>query len=97
MHNRMAWRPYANLIDGQLDNRVPGKVTGRVRFFRNGKQHLRVVFDLTGDFHEDIRGRKIRLSNARAPAKVRRLRNSPDHRLWQVVADLALQWRYDIA
>src|SRR3989441_295771 len=24
----MAWRPYENLIDGELDNRTPGKVTG---------------------------------------------------------------------
>ena len=59
----MAWRPYDNLIDGVLDNRTPGKVTGWMRFFRNGKLPLRVTFDLEGDFHEDIRGTKIRLSN----------------------------------
>ena len=60
----MAWRPYSNLIDGELDNRAPGKVTGWMRFFRNGKRNLKVVFDLAGDFHEDIRGKLIRLSNA---------------------------------
>ncbi|MGA2116685.1 MAG: hypothetical protein ABSH56_18250 [Bryobacteraceae bacterium] len=60
----MAWRPYSNLIDGELDNRVPGKVTGWMRFFRKGQRNLRVVFDLAGDFHEDIRGKLIRLSNA---------------------------------
>ena len=60
----MAWRPYENLIDGELDNRTPGKVTGWMRFFRNGKQPLRVTFDLEGDFHEDICGAKIRLSNS---------------------------------
>jgi len=60
----MAWRPYSNLIDGELDNRVPGKVTGWMRFLRNGRQNLKVVFDLAGDFHEDIRGKLIRLSNA---------------------------------
>lgn len=59
----MAWRPYENLIDGDLDNRTPGKVTGWIRFFRNGKVPLRVTFDLEGDFHEDIRGAVIRLSN----------------------------------
>jgi hypothetical protein len=59
----MAWRPYENLIDGELDNRTPGKVTGWMRFFRNGKHPLRVTFDLAGDFHEDIRGTMIRLSN----------------------------------
>lgn len=59
----MAWRPYENLIDGELDNRIPGKVTGWMRFFRQGKQPLRVKFDLAGDFHEDIRGMAIRLHN----------------------------------
>jgi len=59
----MAWRPYENLLDGELSNRVPGKVTGWMRFFRRGKQPLRVVFDLAGDFHEDIRGSDIVLKN----------------------------------
>ena len=59
----MAWRPYENLIDGELSNRIPGKVTGWMRFFRNGKDPLRVTFDLVGDFHEDIRGTTIRLQN----------------------------------
>ena len=56
-------RPYVNLIDGELDNSTPGKVTGWVRFFRDGKKPLRVIFDLKGDFHEDIRGKVIRLKN----------------------------------
>ena len=55
----MAWRPYENLLDGELSNRVPGKVTGWMRFFRRRRQPLRVVFDLEGDFHEDIRGSDI--------------------------------------
>jgi hypothetical protein len=59
----MAWRPYENLIDGELDNRTPGKVTGWIRFFRNEQAPLRVTLDLEGDFHEDIRGTVIRLSN----------------------------------
>jgi len=59
----MAWRPYENLIDGELDNHIPGKVSGWIRFMRRGKQPLRAIFDLTGDFHEDIRGTVIRLSN----------------------------------
>lgn len=59
----MAWRPYANLIDGELDNRTPEKVTGWMRFFRRGESPLRVTFDLTGDFREDIRGKVIRLKN----------------------------------
>ena len=59
----MAWRPHLNLIDGELSNRVPGKVTGWMRFFRRRRQPLRVVFDLEGDFHEDIRGSDIALKN----------------------------------
>ncbi|MDA2937065.1 hypothetical protein MYX75_02225 [Acidobacteria bacterium AH-259-A15] len=59
----MAFRPYENLISGELDNRTPGKVTGWMRFFRQGKRPLKVTFDLEGDFHEDIRGKVIRLSN----------------------------------
>ena len=59
----MAWRPYENLIDGELDNRTPGRVTGWMRFVRFRDQPLKVRFDLQGDFHEDIRGKVIRLSN----------------------------------
>ena len=59
----MAWRPNENLIDGKLDNRTPGKVTGWMRFFRRNQRPLKVTFDLEGDFHEDIRGKIIVLRN----------------------------------
>jgi hypothetical protein len=59
----MAWRPYENLIDGELDNRVAGKVVGWMRFFRRGKSPFKVTFDLEGDFHDDIRGKVIRFHN----------------------------------
>lgn len=59
----MAWRPYENLINGELDNRIPGKVTGWIRFYRRGQRPLKVKLDLAGDFHEDIRGTLIRLTN----------------------------------
>ena len=59
----MAWRPNEDLIDGELSNRVPGIVTGWMRFFRKQRQPLRVVFYLEGDFHEDIRGSDIVLKN----------------------------------
>jgi hypothetical protein len=65
----MAWRPNENLIEGELSNRVPGKVTGWMRFFRRRKQPLRVVFDLAGDFHEDIRGSDILLMNGKPTDK----------------------------
>lgn len=57
----MAWRPYENLIEGELDNTEPGRVTGYIRFVDLDEV---VRFDLEGDFHRDIRGKKIRLSNA---------------------------------
>jgi len=54
----MAWRPNEQFIEGILDNTKPGKVTGWMRFAgMDGK----VVFDLEGNFHRDIRGAKIRL------------------------------------
>jgi hypothetical protein len=59
----MAWRPYENFIDGELDNRMPGSVKGWMRFHQRGKQPLRVVLELSGDFHRDIQGKVIRLSN----------------------------------
>jgi len=59
----MAWRSYENLINEELDNRTPGKVTGWMRFCRRGKEPLQVTLDLEGDFHEDIRGKVIRLKN----------------------------------
>jgi len=52
-----------NLIAGELDNRTPGNVRGWMYFHRRGKTPLRVVLELAGDFHEDIRGKVIRLRN----------------------------------
>ena len=52
----MAWRPTNYLIEGLLDNTKLGKVTGWMQFA--GKKE-RIVLDLTGDFHRDIRGAKI--------------------------------------
>ena len=54
----MAWRPNEQFIEGVLDNTVPGKVTGWMRF---AGMNDKVVFDLEGDFHRDIRGAKVRL------------------------------------
>lgn len=53
----MAWRPTRYLIEGELDNTTPGKVTGWMRF---AGLKRKMTFDLNGDFHRDIRGAKIR-------------------------------------
>jgi len=55
----MAWRPSRFLIEGELDNTQPGRVTGWMRF---AGLSPRVTFDLKGDFHRDIRGAQIRLT-----------------------------------
>jgi hypothetical protein len=52
----MAWRVSAYLIEGELDNTYPGKVTGWMQF---AGMKERMTFDLKGDFHRDIRGAKI--------------------------------------
>ena len=52
----MAWRPTHLLIEGELDNTILGKITGWMRFA--GKKE-KIIFDLKGDFHRDIRGAKI--------------------------------------
>jgi hypothetical protein len=54
----MAWRPTKHLIEGELDNTTPGKVTGWMRFSGMGEL---VSFDLRGDFHRDIRGARLRI------------------------------------
>lgn len=54
----MAWRPTDYLLEGELDNTQPGKVTGWMRFAGLKEQ---VTFDLEGNFHRDIRGAKIHL------------------------------------
>ena len=56
----MAWRPHEQLIGGELNNSVPGKVTGWLVFVGMDRP---VKLDLAGDFHRDIRGTKVRLRN----------------------------------
>jgi hypothetical protein len=54
----MAWRPTEYLIEGELDNTEPGKVTGWMQF---AGMKEKMTLCLTGDFHRDIRGAKIHL------------------------------------
>jgi hypothetical protein len=54
----MAWRPNRYLQHGIIDNRLPGKITGELRF--HGLEDP-VVLELEGDFHRDIRGTRIHL------------------------------------
>jgi len=60
----MAWRPHEYLIEGELDNTTPGRVTGWMQF---AGMKGRVSFDLRGDFHRDIRGAAIRFDGGGCP------------------------------
>ena len=55
----MTWRPNKYLLEGELDNSKPGKVTGWLRFA--GMKEF-VAVDLEGDFGRDMRGQKLRLT-----------------------------------
>jgi len=44
----MAWRPTQYLLEGELDNTTPGKVTGWMRF---AGMKDNVAFDLAWIFH----------------------------------------------
>jgi len=46
------------LIEGELDNTVQGKVTGWMQF---AGMKEKMMFNLEGNFHRDIRGAKIQL------------------------------------
>jgi len=55
----MTWRPTKYLLEGELDNTRPGKVTGWMKFA--GMTNI-VTFDLDGDFCQDIRGARVVLT-----------------------------------
>jgi len=52
----MTWRPTKFLLEGELDNSKPGRVTGWLRFA--GLEGT-VTVNLKGDFDRDIRGARI--------------------------------------
>lgn len=55
----MAWRPTEYLLEGELDNTCPNKVTGWMKF---AGLKEKVTFELEGNFHRDIRRAKIRFT-----------------------------------
>lgn len=56
----MAWRIDESVIRGEIDNRVRGRVTGRVWFV--GRE-APVEFDLTGNAWRDLAGRRLEFVN----------------------------------
>lgn len=56
----MAWRIEENVIRGEIDNRTPGRVHGRV--WLAGRSDP-VVLELTGNCHKDLAGCRLTFSN----------------------------------
>jgi len=55
----MTWRPTKYLVEGELDNSVPGIIVGWLRF---AGVDDKVSLELEGDFMSDIRGKRLKLS-----------------------------------
>ena len=55
----MTWRPTKYLVEGELDNRVPGIIVGWLRF---AGVDDKVSLELEGDLMSDIRGKRLKLS-----------------------------------
>jgi len=59
----MAWRIHENLVEGEMDNTTPGRVSGTLRFVGRARK---VTLDLEGDFNGALRGKRIHLHNPEA-------------------------------
>jgi hypothetical protein len=68
----MAWRPNEYVIEGELDNTQPGRVTGWILF---AGLKDKVTFDLQGDFHRDIRGARSILLETPMKGRSRKAQN----------------------
>ena len=53
-------------MKGELDNTLPGRVSGWLRFIDLAEP---VVIDLAGNFWPDIKGKKVRLTNREVEPK----------------------------
>lgn len=56
----MAWRIDAAVVRGEIDNRTPGRVTGRI--WLDGKEDP-VLLDLKGNCHRDLAGCRLAFTN----------------------------------
>jgi hypothetical protein len=56
----MAWRIADNVVRGEIDNRTPGRVDGKVWL---AGRHEPLVLELTGNCHKDLAGCKLLFSN----------------------------------
>jgi hypothetical protein len=56
----MAWRIDENVTRGEIDNRIPGRVTGRIWFVGRDDP---IVLTLTGNAWRDLAGRRLEFVN----------------------------------
>ena len=56
----MAWRIDGAVVRGELDNRVRGRVTGRIWFAGRAEP---VVLELEGNCWRDLAGRRLEFTN----------------------------------
>jgi hypothetical protein len=64
----MAWRIHESVIRGEIDNRVKGRVIGRVWIEGFAEP---VALDLVGNAHPDLAGCLLKFSNAGEPTRMR--------------------------
>lgn len=76
-----SWILKEALVAGELDNTVPGRVTGWIDL---AGFDGRVTIDLRGDFHRDIRGAKIILTGNDIPVEYEKRDYMKDFSLEQV-------------
>jgi hypothetical protein len=59
----MAWRIADNVVRGEIDNRTPGRVDGKIWLVGSDAP---LVLELTGNCHKDLAGCRITFSNPAA-------------------------------
>ena len=57
----MSWNISSYVLEGEIDNRVPGRITGWLRCAGLAEK---IILDVEGDCEPDIRGKRIGLRNA---------------------------------
>lgn len=86
----MMWRPNHELINGELDNREAGLITGWLEFERPGQPRKHIPVTLSGNFLADVCGLRLRFRAGQgAKPRADYLRRTPDH-IDGVAGDISL-------
>src|SRR3954451_2224223 len=60
----MAWRIEENVVRGEIDNRTPGRVYGKV--WLAGRDDDPLILELAGNCHQDLAGCRLTFTNPAA-------------------------------